>query len=78
MFLHTAYIDGAARAAQFHREADLHRAVTDARLTSPVRRTAARWLRTAAVAMIRTADLLSAQHPAHPTQAHRRSPAANA
>ena len=81
MFLHTAHIDGAARAEQFRQEADQHRALADARPGSSVRRTAARWLRSAAVAMIRTADRLATAHPtpaAPAVPAHRRSPAANA
>ncbi|MDF1523591.1 MAG: hypothetical protein P1P87_12360 [Trueperaceae bacterium] len=81
MFLHTAHLDGAARAEQFCKEADLQRALADARLGSSVRRTAARWLRAAAVALTRTADRLATQHPApatHPASARRRSPTANA
>jgi hypothetical protein len=81
MFPYTAHADGAARAEQFRKEADLHRALAGARLGSSVRRTAARWLRTTAVAMTRTADRLATQHPAHaahPTPARRRSPTANA
>jgi hypothetical protein len=81
MFQYTAHVDGAARAEQFRKEADLQRALSDARLGSSVRRTTARWLRATAVAMIRTADRLGAPHQAHPASAmpaRRRSPAANA
>lgn len=81
MFLHPAHIDGTARVEQFHQEADHHRALADARQGSSVRRTVARWLRSAAVAMIRTADRLASAHPTHAAPAvpaRRRSPAANA
>lgn len=81
MFLHTAHTEGLHRVAQYRSEADLHRALSDARLGSPLRRTVVRALRSAAAAMARIADRLAAQHPAHPAHpapARRRSPAANA
>ena len=78
MFPHTAWTEGADRAARFQHEAEMHRALAAAGLGFPTRRAVARVLRGAAEALARTADRLAPSHAVTAPRHVRRPPAASA
>ena len=82
MLPHTAWNEGAQRAARYQHEAAVHHALAAAGLGSPTRRAVARLLRGSAEALARTADRLvppqSAPGPRPAPRSAPRRPAANA
>lgn len=77
MFPHTAWTEGAHRAARYQTEAAVHRALAAAGLGSPTRRSVARMLRGTAAVLARTADRLVPSPTVAAPRPDRR-PAANA
>ena len=77
MFPHTAWTEGAQRAAHLQHEAETQRALVAAGLGFPTRHAVARVLRSAAEALARTADRLAPSHTVKP-QRSIRPPAASA
>ena len=78
MFPHTAWTEGAQRAARYQNEADVHRSVAAAGLGSPTRRAVARLLRGTAGALVQTADRLVPSHAVATSRSVHRPPAASA
>ncbi len=78
MFPHTAWTDGAQRAARYRNEAEAHRALTASGLGSPARRTIARMLHVTAEALARTADRLAPSATVATSRSIRRPPATSA
>jgi hypothetical protein len=78
MFPHTAWTEGARRAAHYRREAEVHHALAAAGIGSPTRHAVARMLRGTAEALARTADRLVPVHAAAAPRSVRRPPAASA
>ena len=78
MFPHTAWTQGAQRAASYQHEAAVHRMLAAAGLGSPTRRAVARMLHATAEALARTADRLAPSPAIATSHSVRRSPATSA
>lgn len=78
MFPHTAWTEGAQRAAHYQNEAAVHRSLAAAGLGSPTRRAFARMLHGTAEALARTADRLVPAHAVAKPRSVRRPPATSA